>query len=155
MTPVITPYNGESLEVINDFILQSKASWGYSQALLNLWRSGLEVSAQDVLSRHFFFGRSDERLVLIYSLSELSSPSCELEDCWIHPDFIGKGLGASIFCDIEKRMLQLGWTSMKIVSDPNAAGFYKRMGAVQAGEAQGKPEGRVLPIFEWRPKSAV
>ena len=99
---------------------------------------------------HFFLGFISDKLVLLYSLSERSSTSCELEDCWVEPELKGKGLGRAIFDDVAVQMEKKGWQCMRIVSDPLAVGFYRRMGATQVGETPSKPEGRVLPVFEWR-----
>ncbi len=152
MRAAITPYNGESLALINDLILRSKASWGYTEELMNLWKPDLIVAEIDLKKRQFFVGSLPDQLVLVYSLSERSMTSCELEDCWVEPELKGRGLGRAIFDDIRMRMKQNEWQSMRIVSDPSAAGFYRRMGAAQVGETPSKPDGRVLPVFEWRPR---
>lgn len=151
MIPSITPYDGESLVLMNDLILRSKASWGYPDHLMELWTPELIVTETDLEMRQFFVGFFADRLVLVYSLSKQSGNSCELEDCWVEPELKGTGLGRAIFQDIEMRMEQNDWNSMRIVSDPSAAGFYLRMGATRVGETASKPVGRMLPVLEWRP----
>ena len=152
MIPSITPYNGESLDEMNDLIIRSKASWGYSANLMELWTPDLIVTEKDLERRQFFVGSISGRLVLLYSLSELSENSCELEDCWVEPELQRTGLGRAIFQDIGVRMEENGWRLMRIVSDPSAAGFYLRIGASRVGETPSKPVGRTLPVFEWRPE---
>ncbi|MEM9478049.1 MAG: GNAT family N-acetyltransferase [Verrucomicrobiota bacterium] len=137
---------------MNDLILRSKASWGYPDDLMELWTPDLVVTETDLEMRQFFVGFFSDRLVLLYSLSKQSRNSCELEDCWVEPKLMGTGLGRAIFQDIELRMKQNEWISLRIVSDPSAAGFYLRMGAVRVGEAPSQPAGRMLPVFEWRPQ---
>ncbi|WP_161569552.1 GNAT family protein [Veronia nyctiphanis] len=39
-------------------------------------------------------------------------------------------------------------STLRITSEPNAEGFYRKMGAVTVGEFQSKPAGRVLPMME-------
>ena len=56
--------------------------------------------------------------------------------------------GQILFDDLKKRLLARGASRLKIVSDPNAEGFYQKMGAVKVGEEQTKIEGRVFPVFE-------
>ncbi|MEM9016430.1 MAG: GNAT family N-acetyltransferase [Verrucomicrobiota bacterium] len=137
---------------MNDLILRSKASWGYPDDLMSLWAPDLIVTQRDLAERQFFVGSFSDRLVLVYSLSKQSETACELEDCWVEPELKGTGLGRAIFEDVEMRMEENGWTIMRIVSDPSAAGFYLRMGAERIGETTSKPEGRNLPVFEWRPE---
>ena len=150
MTATIKPYQGESLAMINDLILRAKGSWGYTSEQLDLWKADLNVTKADVVARYFFLGKITGRTILLYSLSEQSSKSCELEDCWVDPDFRGNGFGRAIFDDIGIQMKRRGWQSMRIVSDPFAAGFYRKMGAAQIGETPSKPKGRFLPVFEWQ-----
>ncbi|MEM0970807.1 MAG: N-acetyltransferase, partial [Verrucomicrobiota bacterium] len=85
---------------MNDLILRSKASWGYTHELLNLWMPNLVVTEADLEMRQFFVGSFSGRLVLVYSLSKQSAISCELEDCWVDPELQGIGLGRAIFQDI-------------------------------------------------------
>jgi hypothetical protein len=40
-----------------------------------------------------------------------------------------------------------GVEELRVVSDPNAAGFYLRMGACQVGEQASVPVGRRLPVL--------
>ncbi|MEM8955847.1 MAG: GNAT family N-acetyltransferase [Verrucomicrobiota bacterium] len=136
--------------MINELILRSKVSWGYTSEELDLWKTDLEVTKADIDARHFFLGKITDRTILLYSLSEISLTSCELEDCWIDPEFKGRGFGRAIFDDIGIQMKRRGWQRMRIVSDPFAAGFYRAMGAAQVGESPSKPEGRLLPVFEWQ-----
>lgn len=59
----------------------------------------------------------------------------------------GAGLGALLFRHACEEAARLGARTLEIVSDPNAAGFYRKMGAVRRGEAPSVPAGRVLPVL--------
>jgi len=149
MSVVITPYNGEPLGIINDLIYRAKASWGYSEQQLKSWMDDLAVTATSLSQRQFFLGQIDAKVVLVYSLAELSATQCELEDCWVDSHFHRQGLGTALFEHARHQMTQNGWETMRIVSDPNAQGFYLRMGARRVGETAGQSHGRVLPVLEW------
>ncbi len=40
-----------------------------------------------------------------------------------------------------------GGATLRIASDPNAEGFYLKMGARRVGETPSQPEGRALPLL--------
>jgi hypothetical protein len=54
-----------------------------------------------------------------------------------------------LFLDAMERAAKLNVEAVEISSDPNAAGFYKRMGATQIGEVDSPIDGqdRKLPRF--------
>ena len=60
---------------------------------------------------------------------------------------IGTGIGKELFLDAMERAAKLNVEAVEISSDPNAAGFYKRMGATQIGEVDSPIDGqdRKLP----------
>lgn len=129
-------------------ITAAKAHWGYPNAWMQLWQDELTITPQKLDERDFFVGVEGDELVFVYSLSQLDETRYELEDCWVAAEHIGHGFGRILFDDVKKRLGSLGAKRLKIISDPNAAGFYRRMGAEQTGEEPTKIEGRVFPVFE-------
>src|SRR5437667_161622 len=71
----------------------------------------------------------------------------ELEHMWIRPEHMGNGVGRALFQQIVVRAAQLKVTGLELSADPNAEGFYQRMGAARIGEVRYEIEGeaRVLP----------
>ena len=60
---------------------------------------------------------------------------------------MGTGVGRALFLHVKERAKTLKVPALEISSDPNAEGFYKRMGATRIGEVRSEIEGqpRVLP----------
>jgi hypothetical protein len=59
-----------------------------------------------------------------------------------------------LFLDAMERAAKLNVNAVEISSDPNAAGFYKRMGATQIGEVDAPVDGqpaRKLPRLKIEP----
>ena len=135
---------------MTQLIKAAKAHWGYPAEWLALWQDELTITPQKLAERDFFLGKDADELVFVYSLSQLDEKRYELEDCWVAPEHIGHGYGRILFDDIKKRLGGLGSAHLKIISDPNAAGFYRKMGAIQVGEEPTQIPGRVFPIFELR-----
>ena len=65
---------------------------------------------------------------------------------------MGQGLGAFLFHHALGHCRKRSASVLKIESDPNAAGFYEKMGAVKVGEHRSEVDGqvRILPILEMK-----
>lgn len=72
-----------------------------------------------------------------------------LDHLWVSPQHIGTGVGKALFIHAAGEAASTGAFVMEIESDPNAEGFYKRMGAARVGETASEIEGerRVLPLL--------
>jgi predicted N-acetyltransferase YhbS len=99
---------------------------------MELWRPRLEVSPGFVRDNEVCGGRG-----------------LDLDHLWVLPAWIGTGLGRTLFEHAVRRAQELGAMTVTIESDPNAEGFYRRMGARRTGENVYELEGgeRVLPVM--------
>ncbi len=135
-------------DAMTQLIIASKRFWGYPDEWIELWQDELTVTPGKLEQRDFYLGKNGDEIIFIYSLSQLDATAYELEDCWVAPEYIGHGYGRILFDDLKERLHARGASRLKIISDPNAEGFYRKMGAVQVGEEPTKIEGRVFPVFE-------
>ncbi|HKH12901.1 MAG TPA: GNAT family N-acetyltransferase [Rubrobacter sp.] len=115
---------------------------------MELWREGLEVSPGFVRDNEVYAAVCGGEAVGFYALVGEGS-ALDLEHLWVLPDWIGAGLGRTLFEHAMRRAAGLGARSVVIESDPNAEGFYRRMGARRTGENVYEMEGRerVLPLM--------
>jgi GNAT superfamily N-acetyltransferase len=70
----------------------------------------------------------------------------ELEHLWVRPSHIGTGIGKELFLDAMERAAKLNVSEVELSADPNAAGFYERMGASQVGEIDSEIDGEPRKI---------
>ena len=142
------------IESINDLILSAKKFWGYSDELIQLWLPAMRVSEPELASREFWVGQTSGKLVAAYSCAQLSDEQWELDDFWIHPQNMGQGVGRVLFQHAIEQLQAKGAKTLKIESDPNAQGFYEKMGARCVGKVESIPAGRFLPVLaaeiSWR-----
>ena len=122
----------------------SKRHWGYPASLMRLWRSDLTVTPETISSQGVYCAVRGSTVVGFYSLSG-TRKTRELEHMWVRPGQIRSGVGRSLFTHLLKHLEANGVTRLFIASDPNAEGFYRRMGARPAGKVPSKPAGRFLP----------
>ena len=57
----------------------------------------------------------------------------DLLHLWVLPEAMGRGAGRSLFSHAIERTRHLGFRELEIESDPNAEGFYRRIGAHRVG----------------------
>ncbi|HLR05956.1 MAG TPA: GNAT family N-acetyltransferase, partial [Pyrinomonadaceae bacterium] len=71
----------------------------------------------------------------------------EVEHMWIKPEHMGNGVGRALFKQVVARAKSMDARAVELSADPNAEGFYRRMGATRIGEVRSEIEGqpRVLP----------
>ena len=73
-----------------------------------------------------------------------------LEHIFIRPEFIRKGIGTQLIRDVQKTCKELGIKRIYIFSDPNAKGFYEKIGADYIKESPSSIEGRTVSLFEMK-----
>lgn len=141
----------DQAETLTEIAHAAKRHWGYPDAWVQLWSPSLTITPEFIESHETYVAWMEEELAGFCALSR-EADTAGLEHLWVKPAFIGKGIGAALFKHILARCRELGVQVLKIESDPNAQGFYERMGAKKVGEVvrevEGKP--RRLPILEIR-----
>ncbi len=134
---------------MNEVILSAKRHWGYGEEMMQVWLPELLVDEAVLASRHFWILEREGQLASVFSISMGDDQSCELEDFWVLPKFMGKGAGRIMFEFVVGWLREQRLVDLTIVSDPNAKGFYESMGAVEVGMQPSLPEGRSLPVMRY------
>jgi ribosomal protein S18 acetylase RimI-like enzyme len=124
----------------------AKRYWRYPEKLIRLWKHDLTVTPDFIAGQPVFCAVRGARVVGFYALSE-SRGACELEHLWVDPAHMGAGVGRLLVTHLVKRLRAMGVTRLHIASDPNAEGFYRKMGARRVGEVPSRPAGRRLPLL--------
>jgi GNAT superfamily N-acetyltransferase len=90
----------------------------------------------------------DDRAVGFYLLTT-EDDGIHLDHLWIAPHAMGRGIGRALFEHAAGEARRLGHETLKIEADPNAEGFYARMGARRVGAAVTDVENqrRELPLL--------
>lgn len=139
----------EDAETLSQIALKAKAHWGYPESLMQLWRPQLTFSPE-------YFNENESRVLLVdnqpaafYTLQEKAGIAW-LENLWVLPEYIGQGIGKELFLHATSCARQMGYKTLQLEADPNAAGFYEKMGMTKIGERHSEADGqpRVLPLME-------
>jgi GNAT superfamily N-acetyltransferase len=121
--------------LLSDLAFRSKAHWGYPTDWLELWRPELTVDPREIEAAPTFVAVDESSILGFYLLKPTSrADACELDFLFVEPTAIGRGVGQALFEHACNTARGLGYRSMVWGSDPNADGFYLRMGARKIGE---------------------
>jgi GNAT superfamily N-acetyltransferase len=143
---MIRPASADEASVLTEIAHDAKRHWGYPEHWIKHWESDLTISPDFIRDNHVYVADEDGEIQGFYALSVAGSKA-ELEHMWVKPDRIGTGLGKDLFLDAMERAAALNVNAIEMSADPNAAGFYKHMGATQIGEIDASIDGqsRTLP----------
>ena len=125
----------------------SKRHWGYPEAWIALWRRDLTLTPE-LIERHPVHCAVDGETIVGFHGLVFAGAHCELEHFWVLPRRIGTGTGRRLFAHAVGQCRAIGAERLLITADPNAEGFYARLGARRVGEVPSTPAGRRLPRLE-------
>lgn len=148
---VLRPARPDEAALLSDLALRSKGHWGYDQAFLERCRAELTLRPGDLAPRRAVVAELAGRVIGFVTL-EGEPPEGEIGALFVEPDAIGSGTGAgrALFAHAVSVARAAGFARLRIDADPDAEGFYLRMGARRVGEApSGSVPGRVLPRLEY------
>ena len=133
-------------DVLTAIAHAAKRHWGYPEAWIRRWRHDLTLTRRFIATHWVQCATSRGRNIGFYALSR-EGTTFDLEHMWVEPGHMGGGVGAGMFRHAIERVREGRGRRLRIVSDPNAEGFYRRMGARRIGEVASRPAGRVLPVL--------
>lgn len=126
----------------------AKRHWRYPEAWIRQWKESLTITPEFVRDSEVYAAVVGEETVAFYALTG-TGHKLELEHLWVSPPWIGSGVGRLLFEHAARKAASRGANTLEIEADPNAEGFYLRMGARRIGENVYEIEGekRVLPLM--------
>lgn len=138
-------------DTLTRIALAAKAYWGYPERWMEIWKPQLTFSPEYFDFNENWTAIIDETSIGFYTLEERNG-NAWLENLWVLPEYIGKGVGKALFLHASELSRQHGYRLLQLEADPNAVGFYQKMGMYKIRERHSQVDGqpRVLPIMEMR-----
>jgi GNAT superfamily N-acetyltransferase len=122
----------EDADVLTQIAIRAKRHWNYPESWIENWRGDLAVGMECILKHEVHSAIVNGQIVGFYTLAA-EGDKLRLEDLWVLPEMMGQGVGRHLFMHALKRAKDRGFGALEIESDPNAEGFYLRMGAYRVG----------------------
>ena len=138
----------EDAATLTGIAFSAKRHWRYPEHWIEAWRDTMTVRADFINANETYAAVVDGRTVGFYALCR-AGDKLRLEHLWVLPDAMSQGVGRALFAHAVERGKALGYWAMEIESDPNAEGFYQRLGARRIGMriAELEDQRRELPVL--------
>jgi len=141
----LRPARADEAELLTELCLRSKAVWGYNEAFMRACRTELTLSEAD-FAKSSLQVAVEENDVIGMAQVVVDGEAADLAKLFIAPSTLRGGVGRKLFEWATAEARKRGACWMWIEADPDAAPFYRRMGAVDDGVVpSGSIPGRVLP----------
>jgi GNAT superfamily N-acetyltransferase len=151
----LRPARADEADRLSDIARAAKAHWGYPAAWLTAWRDQLRVTPEDICRDRVVIAALSDTIVGFLAL-RADDGQMAIEHLWVDPPAMSAGVGRRLLEDAFTWCSSRGITRLQVVSDPHAAGFYRRCGASEIGDVPSTPAPRRLPLLEFalRPDGA-
>jgi len=133
-------------EELRRITIASKAFWGYPDDLMGQWAEELHISPELLEATETVVAESEGRAVGWAQLVPPVEGVAVLDHLWVVPGSMRAGIGTRLFRWAAARAREQGAEAMEWESDPNAVGFYRRMGG-RTVRMQRSEWGRDLPVM--------
>jgi GNAT superfamily N-acetyltransferase len=122
---------------LREIAAAAKGHWGYDPQLVADWAASFELPPEErvIAEEHGWAG--------VVVRGEV----CWLENLWVEPAAMGRGIGRRLFEQAAAYGREHGCLRMEWEAEPNAKGFYERMGAVYVRDSEPSEWGRVLAVM--------
>jgi GNAT superfamily N-acetyltransferase len=134
---------GERLKAI---AIDAKAHWGYDRERVVEWASKGDFTPERLRELTVFVAEADGRAIGWASLIPQDEVGW-LEDLWVDPEWIGRGVGSRLFRHAAAAAARRGARRLEWEAEPNAIGFYERMGGAYVRESSVTEWGRRLSVM--------
>jgi len=146
----IRPVRPEEAEILSQIAITAKRHWNYPEQWMKLWIPQLRFGPAYFEAKESWAAESaDHTVIAFYTLQDRDGIAW-LENIWVLPEYMGQGIGKDLFTDALSRARALGYKILRLEAEPNAIGFYEKMGMRKVGEYEYELDGqpRILPIME-------
>jgi GNAT superfamily N-acetyltransferase len=124
----------------------AKSYWGYESQSVFRWADQGDFSPARLAELNAFVAVAGGRAVGWCSLLG-EGETWSLEDLWVEPEWMGKGVGERLFREAAAHARSLGGRRLEWEAEPNAVGFYERMGARYVRDSEPSAWGRIIPVM--------
>jgi GNAT superfamily N-acetyltransferase len=139
----------EEAVALSQIALSAKSHWGYPERWMELWKPQLTFSPAYFQENESWVAETQGEPGAFYTLQDRDGIAW-LENLWVTPALIGKGVGKMLFLHAAQTARGRGFKILQLEADPNAFGFYEKMRMHKIGERHSQVEGqpRILPILQ-------
>jgi len=147
----------QDAEVLTKLSFDSKGYWGDPHSYFVIWSDELTISPGYIKNNDVQVYTIGDQIAAYYSIVKLDSDldisgvllkrGYWLEHMFVAPQNIGSGIGTKLIDHLKERCLQREIPELGILADPNAKGFYLKMGCSYLKEYPSTIKDRTTPYL--------
>lgn len=152
----------EDAQQLTEIAFAAKRYWKYPEAYFAIWEKELTITSGYIRDHWVYKAIIEGNTIGFFSIVEVMEDFYAgktfvhkgfwLDHLFLIPDYIGKGIGRRVMGFINQHCIQKNVENLYIFSDPNAYGFYEKVGAVYQSESPSSIEGRNVLLFVYKIK---
>lgn len=135
-------------EILTALTKKSKAHWGYTDDQINGWSKLLTITKTRIEIHFVYKLVIDNTVAGYYSYFNTDANTIQLDNLFVLPEYINKGLGTLLMDDFLLRVKNTSAKKVTLEADPNAENFYSRFGFIKTGRIKTSVKDRFLPMME-------
>lgn len=154
---MIRSANNNEADVLTKISFASKGYWNYPEKYFEVWKNELTIDSEYIEKNDVFVAEDIDIIIGYYSVVELKeniqvagitiNKGFWLEHMFIKPQYIGHGIGTLLFRHLREWCVTNSIAELKILADPNARGFYEKMGCIYKKEYPSTIKNRTTPLL--------
>ena len=122
--PHVRPATRADHERLRELTFESKAHWGYERDFVRRWAEGLTFESE----QERWVAEVDSEIVAWAGLVPPADGVAVLDDLWVDPAWMGRGLGSRLFRLAADHARHLGAKRLEWGAERHALDFYEKMG---------------------------
>lgn len=144
-------------ERLTEIAFAAKRTWNYPEEYFAIWRGELTISEMYINENVVLVAEEDELLVgfvtLVHVPEDVQFGNVKVEAAYwmdhlfVDPNFQHRGIGSNLVDVIKQFCRNQGIESLMIFVDPNAIGFYEKVGARFDKSSPSSIVGREIPVY--------
>jgi GNAT superfamily N-acetyltransferase len=132
---------------LKEIAVAAKSFWGYERQSVQRWADDGDFSPAGLARLAAFVAEEGGHAVGWAALLR-KSDGWWLEDLWVEPAWMGKGVGSRLFRHAAAHARSAGAKRLHWEAEPHAVEFYERMGGRYVRDSKPTVWGRIVPIME-------
>ena len=135
----------EELPGLSALCFRSKAVWGYDDDFMRACHAELTIEPNDLRTSLIAVAEMNGEIVGVAQI-QVNGNEADLVKLFVEPTTLRRGVGKALFLWATNEATSRGVGRLVIEADPDAAPFYRQLGAKDCGVAPSASiPGRILP----------
>ena len=136
----IRPFRAGDEQRLRQVARASKAHWGYDAERVSAWAAALEYAGKDVWI-------ADEGGPVGYATLIVADGLAELDELWVEPSWIGRGVGSELFQVRRRARRVAGSVASRMGGGSELDRLLRTDGSTWLCDSPPSESGRILPVM--------